>query len=968
MRNFLNKLSFGLLFSATLLFSENSRGYEEIKDQSTLNILTPSLKKRKTAKIRLDNGLEVYLISDPKADQSAAAFSMEVGSWNDHPKYPGTAHFLEHLLFMGSKAYPEENSYEKQVLDNGGTFNAYTAPDRTVYIFSVNNDAFPLTLDMFSHMFIDPLFSPSGIGRELHAVDQEHDKNIESDQSRLWMIFKETGNPSHPNALFSTGNAQTLGGIPQKEVIAWHQANYSSDRAHLIIYSTLPIEELKGMTTRFFSKVPRSLSPKKVVHEPLFSEKQTGHIIAVNPIQELRELSIEWELPPEYVENLDNNAHALLGYALEGRHPSSLYSELKKEELIENMSSGSMRISKDSALFSISFTLTPQGAKQFEIVLQKCFQTLNRFKDTGIPPYIFQEIKMMDQINYEYQSRISPYAFVSMHASKMIDEPLETYPLRTVLKTTYDAQKNQIFLENLTPEKATYLLIASPNLTGISPDKKEKWSGAEYGIKKIPTELLALWHEIPSHPKVTLPPQNPFIPSHLKLVTQVENEQIEVSPIPTKLIDHENGTLFVWEDTQYQVPEVSWILNIASPLIDESTKSSVLLDLYCYSLNERLASSLTFANAASLELTTSTNELKLQISINGYSEKAPLLLEIALNKAKNCTITKEEFNLYTTSLRSNYGNQGKAMPIMQAYEITRNFLFNNAPTHTEKLSALKELTYEDYLAFANRLFQEAHVEGILAGNLTGVDAQNVWKIIQNTLTYAPYPKKIHEKKQMLTLSPFQGPYKIQEKTTSLGSAALLVIQEGPMTFPKKGSHVILGTALQEDFFDTLRTKQQTGYITKTAALEEEGQLYNLFMVQSTTHQPDELIARFELFLETYVKDFESMLPEGRFEVLRSNVITLVDTPPTNLKQMAVQLNNLAFIHKDFERKEKLLAALKNLTYEDFKADTITFLSRRNPKRIAIMLEGEQPKDKTFRYEPISSDALKAEGTYLSLPN
>ncbi|NRA91057.1 MAG: insulinase family protein, partial [Simkaniaceae bacterium] len=466
-------------------FAESHLGYTDIQDRSHLEILTPSLSDRKTAKIRLDNGLEAYLISDPKADQSAAALSMEAGSWNDDPNYAGIAHFLEHLLFLGSKAYPEENTYEKQVLDNGGLFNAYTSTDRTVYIFSVNNDAFSTTLDMFSHMFIDPLFTESGIGRELHAVDQEHDKNIESDGNRSWMVFKETGNPAHPNALFSTGNADTLGGIPREEVVRWHQKNYSADKAHLILYSTLPIEELKAITARQFSAVPKTKTNKTLPQEKLFSDRQEGHIVAIKPIRDMRNLSIEWELPKEFVQNFDNCSDELLGYILGGRHEKSLYTQLKNEELIEGIYSNMFRLSSESGIFYISFDLTPQGATQFETVIERCFQTINSLKASGIPPYIFNELKSMAKIDYEYQSRVSPFQFVSAHASQLIDEPLETYPLKTILPTTYSPDETQEFLEILSPESAAYFLIAPPELTGIDPEKTERWSDVKYTTRKI---------------------------------------------------------------------------------------------------------------------------------------------------------------------------------------------------------------------------------------------------------------------------------------------------------------------------------------------------------------------------------------------------------------------------------------------------------------------------------------------------
>ena len=949
-------------------FAENTQGYIEVQDQSHLQILTPSLSERKTAKVRLENGLEAYLISDPKADQSGAALSMEAGSWNDDPRYAGIAHFLEHLLFLGSKAYPEENAYEKQVLDNGGIFNAYTSTDRTVYIFSVNNDAYSTTLDMFSHMFIDPLFTASGIGRELHAVDQEHDKNIESDGNRGWMVFKETGNPSHPNALFSTGNAETLGGIPREEVVSWHQKNYSADRAHLTLYSTLPIEELKALAARQFSAVPKAGSQFQLPREKLFSEKQEGHIVAIKPIKDMRNLSIEWELPKEFVQNFDNRSDDLLGYIIGGRHENSLYSQLKREELVESTSSSMFRLSKESGIFYISFDLTPLGATQFETVIERCFQTLNSLKSSGIPPYIFHELKNMSKIDYEYQSRSAPFSFVTNHAHQMIDEPLETYPLKTIMPTTYDAGETQEFLELLSPGSAVYFLVASPELSGIDPDKFEQWSRVEYAVRKIPDQSLAAWSDIPSHPRIELPKQNTYIPGDLKLVTRPGDGEIVPTPHPKKLVSNDLGELYFWEDTQYQVPEVSWVFNISSPCIDGTPRQMVLIDLFRYTLDEKLASTLTYANAASLSFATGPQDLKLIMMVSGYSEKAPLLLEEVLKQAKSCRMTKEEFDLYTTSLKSSYANQSKAMPVFQANEISMNLLFNNAPRHTDKLVALENLHYDDYLSFADKLFQQAYIEAVLIGNMTEKDAHNVWETVAEKLSYTPYPKKNHERRQMLTLSSFQGPYKIHEQTESLGNAAILVIQEGTMTFPKKASHLVLGIGVQEDFFDTLRTKQQTAYFARAGSQEEEEQLFNIFMIQSTSHQPDELIARFELFLETYIKDFEATLPEGRFEVLRGNVMTLLETPPTNLSQMALDLNKIAFTFKgDFNRREKLIASLRNLTYEEFKADTISFLSRKNSRRIAIMLEGKQPEGKAFCYEGITAEVLKNEGTYISLP-
>jgi len=61
---------------------------------------------------------------------------------NDPPEAQGLAHFCEHMLFLGTKKYPEENHYSQFLGKHGGNKNAATSEDYTHYYFSINNDYF----------------------------------------------------------------------------------------------------------------------------------------------------------------------------------------------------------------------------------------------------------------------------------------------------------------------------------------------------------------------------------------------------------------------------------------------------------------------------------------------------------------------------------------------------------------------------------------------------------------------------------------------------------------------------------------------------------------------------------------------------------------------------------------------------------------------------------------------------------
>ena len=65
------------------------------------------------------------------------SLAVNVGSYNDPPERPGLAHFLEHMIFMGSKKYPQEDSYSNHVSAFGGYCNAYTELEWTNYQFQI---------------------------------------------------------------------------------------------------------------------------------------------------------------------------------------------------------------------------------------------------------------------------------------------------------------------------------------------------------------------------------------------------------------------------------------------------------------------------------------------------------------------------------------------------------------------------------------------------------------------------------------------------------------------------------------------------------------------------------------------------------------------------------------------------------------------------------------------------------------
>jgi len=274
-----------------------------IEDQSGLEPLSGPMSVVKTRKLELPNGLRAYLISDPGSHQCAASLSVETGSWNDHRDHQGTAHFLEHMLFLGTSKFPSENEYTRFVSENGGVTNAYTSSDHTVYGFKVNPSAFEGAMDRFSQFFISPLFNESCVEREMIAVDQEFRKNIESDSWRNVHVSKELARPEHPYSYFNTGHLESMKKLNLQTLRDWYATYYCGGSMSLAVYANHSLDDLQRLVIEFFSQVKPSeagASSSPPSWGAIFPPTAFGNKVYISPIRDTRRCGLLWEIPGEF--------------------------------------------------------------------------------------------------------------------------------------------------------------------------------------------------------------------------------------------------------------------------------------------------------------------------------------------------------------------------------------------------------------------------------------------------------------------------------------------------------------------------------------------------------------------------------------------------------------------------------------------------------------------------------------------
>jgi insulysin len=912
-----------------------------IEEKALLPVLSHTFAERQTAKIQLENGLRAYLISDPNTDKSSAALAIKTGSWEDPKDAPGTAHFLEHMLFLGNKKYPEESEYEGFISEHGGQYNAFTSNDFTGYVFTVNNSAFPEALDRFSNFFKEPLFNPSGVDRELQAIDQEYAKNLENDEVREYFIFKELAMPGHPNAAFSMGNRESLQKVSQESLKHWYNTHYSANLMQVEVISPLPLDTLKELVVKDFGEVPNANLVPSMPTIPTISDASKGHMVYVEPIKDIRRLVLAWELPFKFAAMRDSKPEMIICYILGHEGTNSLLAQLKKEKLAEGITCNTEKVGGNSFILSLQIDLTDLGVKEVNQVILRCFEAIAAIKKNGIPDHLVEELKTMTKLNYEYQSREDPFEHIIKEAMLLPNESMETYPEQTLVFQKYDPEATLELLQFLTPENAIFELMAPKSLTGVPFESKEKWLGILYTIKAIPEEDLNSWKQAQPNPNIGLPPLNPYLPVNLKLLSSAHSKTSSFSfPHPSLIIDNGNGKIYFAQDTFYSSPRINWSFEIKTPTIDPANVESVVMaDLFIKMINDQLNAYTYPASMAGLNFSLADAHNGFKINIDGYNDKAQSLFLDLLKEIKTFKPREQKFKSFKDLLLSK-----------------------------QKAAAIKKISFDQFQDFFHNLLEKSYVQGMMYGNMNQENAQTTASQLIQILASEPYPKEDHIKEEVIVLPQNEGPFIIEAKSKVQGNAAVLAIELDPYSFKERAAQQILMLAIKEPFFSTLRTQQQTGYIVLSNAEELEQHLFDTFSVQSNTHEGRELLFRFELFIEDFLQEIsKSKVPQERFENLKMALLTTLKQPPQNINEMSELLYKMAFFYNgDFDWIAKRIKGLEELSYEEFLEHAYQTLGKENRRRLATFVTGS-PQD-NLQYRKLNgTGALRKLSTYEPAP-
>ncbi|KAJ2337100.1 metalloprotease [Coemansia sp. RSA 2681] len=833
------------------LSTESSMPYEEYTGQ----IEKSGNDKRQYRLVRLPNNLVALCIQDDDAKEAAVSLNVNIGSSANPIELQGLAHFLEHMLHLGTSKYPNVLEYKAFLAKNSGA------------------------LDRFAQFFIAPLFNADCVDRELKAVDSEYKMNVQNDGWRIYQLDARTSNPEHPYSHFPTGNMQTLrdaakeqGLDLREELIKFYEKYYSADIMRLVVVGNYSLDVLTELVASKFSAVKsKGYTTPKFDSIPL-GKAELGKLIRYKTVGERYELKMQFALPEIksiYKERPFDYINSLLATGISASSSGSYYDGF--------------------GTFSIAITATPKGLENYEAIVSIIFSYINMLIEKGPQEWYYQELSLISKAKFDYKSKEGAQIYVrtiSGGTHNQFVSPQHILSHENLLRG-YDADLISKCLSYLNPGNYR-LFIGAQEHKSVECTLEEKHYKILHHISDLPSHMTLGVNRSPNVAKLLhLPGRNSFLPSDLsvsKPTTIADSPALE----PVLLIKSDKLEVWFKKDDQFFTPHGSIGLAISSQVVDNSPINWVLSSLFCKLASANLEEELFSAKLANSKFSISLGTGSINVGVSGFSSRLPLLLKTVLQKLKALDVDEQGFSVHLAEIERIILNQRQDNPMNRLY--AQMDAINLLPKHDLDMleEAIKSVTLDALQVHKKSLFGKAYTKMLMSGNYAQEEALDTSTQILDILQLQTMPRYLINTRRSLNIEPG---YYIQNVPTSdqkgLNSAVVCTFYCGSVNDTRDAVTLqVLKPLTHAAFFAQLRTSEQLGYRVRAVLDSPNGGRDMLTFAVEGESNPVYVTQRINYFIRQYRQKLQDLTVE-EFE---SSVQSQINLKQEKLKSIDAEFS------------------------------------------------------------------------------
>jgi zinc protease len=337
-----------------------------------------------TTTFLLANGLEVVVVPDHRAPVVTQMIWYKAGGADDPPGKSGIAHFLEHLMFKQT-ANHAPGEFREKVAEVGGTENAFTTHDVTVFHQTVAKEQLGLMMDFEADRMANLVIDEAAVATEREVIIEERRSRIDNEPAaRLGEALNATFYQNSHVGIPVIGWPDEMATLDRADALAFYDRYYTPNNAVLVVAGDVTEDEVRKLAEATYGKLPRRAEPPPRIRprEPEPSAART--VTLSDPRVTLPSVRRSY-LAPSYKTAEPGEAEALdvLSDILGGGATSRIYRRFVVEKAIA-ASAGAGYGGGGLSDGSFSFAATPRGDTTLDALLSEWESMLAELLADGI--------------------------------------------------------------------------------------------------------------------------------------------------------------------------------------------------------------------------------------------------------------------------------------------------------------------------------------------------------------------------------------------------------------------------------------------------------------------------------------------------------------------------------------------------------------------------------------------------------
>lgn len=207
-------------------------------------------------RMTLPNGLRLLTCPMPHVRTATVGLYVAIGSRHEPAEKAGLSHFLEHMVFKGTAAYPRARDLSEAIEGVGGMLDASTSAEVTAYWAKVPAQHFVRAVDVLSEMVQRPRLSPAEIEKERRVIIEELHMVADSPADWVFELIGQELWPAHPLGRPIAGTPETVAAIAPEDLERYRAQGYLPQRLVAVVAGALPAEQVEATLGQALGGLP----------------------------------------------------------------------------------------------------------------------------------------------------------------------------------------------------------------------------------------------------------------------------------------------------------------------------------------------------------------------------------------------------------------------------------------------------------------------------------------------------------------------------------------------------------------------------------------------------------------------------------------------------------------------------------------------------------------------------------------